>query len=153
MIYSPQETLDNIDHNPSSTFSCDALHNTAISVTQHAPHENDGIDRMLPEVPENEGQRSSKSVKALLKSYASVPPVVLPENVLPMTTNERVIPISTDIAEDEMQKLWLQHISETYADKTLDDSAKIKISWSAYFADLQISVSQCFGTQLILPPW
>ena len=52
--------LDNIDHNPSSTSSCDALHGTAISVTQHAAHENTGIDRMLSEVPENEGQRSSK---------------------------------------------------------------------------------------------
>ena len=59
-----------------------------------------------------------------------------------MTTNEQVIPISTNIDEDEMQKLWLQHVSEAFADETLDDSAKIKISWSAYFADLQISVSK-----------
>ena len=60
---------------------------------------------MLPEVPENEGQRSSKSVKAFPKSYANVPPVVLPENVSPMTTNEQVIPISTNIDENEIQKL------------------------------------------------
>ena len=49
-------SLGNIDHNPSSTSSCDALHGTAISVTQHAAHENTGINRMLPEVPENEDQ-------------------------------------------------------------------------------------------------
>ena len=82
--------LDNTDHNPSSTSSCDALHGTAISVTQHAAQENTGIDRMHPVVPENEGQRSSKSVKALPQSYSNVPPVVLPENVSPMTTNEQV---------------------------------------------------------------
>ena len=88
--------LGNIDHNPSSTSSCDALHGTVISVTQHAARENTGIHRMLPEVPEKEGQRSLKSVNALPKSNANVPPEVLPENVSPMTTNKQVIPISTN---------------------------------------------------------
>ena len=57
-----------------------------------------------------------------------------------MMTSEQVIPISTNIDENEMQKLWLQHVREAFADETLDDSAKIKISWFAYFADLRISV-------------
>ena len=42
-------------------------------------------------------------------------------------------------------------ISEAFADETLDDSAKIKISWSAYFADLQISVPKPSAIMALLP--
>ena len=37
---------------------------------------------MILKVPENEGQQTLNSVKALPKSYADVSPLVLPKNVL-----------------------------------------------------------------------
>ena len=37
--------LDNIDHNPRPLSSYDAFHGIALSVTQHATHENCGVDR------------------------------------------------------------------------------------------------------------
>ena len=87
--------LDNIDHNPSSTSSHDAFHGTALSVTQHATQENPGVDRVRPEVPENEGQPKSKTIKPLPKSYTDVPPIVLPKNVTPTSTVDQIISKST----------------------------------------------------------
>ena len=50
-----------------------------------------------------------------------------------------------------MQKLWLQHVSEAFADEFLGNSAKIKISWSAYFSDLRISVPKPPAIIALLP--
>ena len=40
------ENLDNIDHNPSCTSSCDSFHGTEIYIIQHMAHDNQGVPRI-----------------------------------------------------------------------------------------------------------
>ena len=72
-----------------------------VSVT----HENTAIDKLILGAPENKSLHTSNSVKALSKSHADVPPVVLPKNVSPMTTKDQVISTSANLDGNEMQKL------------------------------------------------
>ena len=109
--------FDNIDHNPSSTSSLDSFHGTAISVTQHVTHKNPGIARVALKIPE---KRDQKKLKSLPTSYTDVPPINLPDKVIPTTTDNQVIPVSTTIDEDEMQTMWLEHVKTALADEIQD---------------------------------
>ena len=154
MSFSPRDQLfttgnfDNIDHNPSSTSSLDSFHGTAICVTQHVTHENPGTARDAPKIPE---KRDQKKLKSLPTSYTDVPPIMLPDKVIPTTTDNQVIPVSTTIDEDEMQTMWLEPVKTALADEIQDYRASLDISWSAYFASLQVSVPKPPAMVALLP--
>ena len=63
------DALDNIDHNPSSTFAQESLHSTAKSVIQNSTRENSGIGRNVTFETEIADQPS------LPESFALVPAV------------------------------------------------------------------------------
>ena len=77
-----------------------------------------GVDRMILDVTENEGQQTSNSVSAPPKSYTDVSSIALPKNVSPMTTKVQVFPTSTSSDRNKMQKVWLQRENVATADET-----------------------------------
>ena len=143
--------LDNIDHNPSSTSSRDSFHGTAISITQHTTNGNPGIARYLQKSPENGPQPQSKSIKALPESYTNVPPVSLPANAAPTITDDQVIPTSADMDEDQMQIPWFDKVTTALAIESEPDLVDMNVSWSAHFANSQVSVPKPPAIISLLP--
>ncbi len=62
--------LDNIDHNPSSTYAQDAFHRTALSLTQHTTHDNSGNPCVQNETVIE--QSESRTMKQLPDEYTYV---------------------------------------------------------------------------------
>ena len=50
-----------------------------------------------------------------------------------------------------MQHVWLEHVNAAIINETQDDQPKMDISWSAYFATLQVSVSKPPAIVALLP--
>ena len=98
----------------------------------------------------------SKSIKPLPKTYIDVPPTMLSDYIVPLATDDQVISQSTYLDVDEMEKFWLQHVVAACCSETQDDQTSINISWSAYFAGLQVSASKPLAIVTLLPillPW
>ena len=75
---------------------------------------------------------------------------------MPVTIDDQVISPSTNLDADEMEKLWLQHVVAACCSETQYDQTNINISWSAYFASLQVSVPKYPAVVALLPillPW
>ena len=109
--------LDNIDHNPLSTLSQDSFHGTSISITQHVTIDNPGVDRVIPDIPENMPKRQFKSIRSLPKSYTDVPPVSLSNNVIPPIAGHQLNALPSDENDDHRLKLWLEHVGAELANK------------------------------------
>ena len=134
--------LDNIDHNPSSSSSKDSFHGTALSVTQHVTHDNSGIPR---EHLNTESHSQLKSIKPLPEMYSTVPPTSFPCSAIsPPSSDEQAIPRFSIIDKDESQNQWLKKVHDALTEigdgDHVSEPAKMNISWSAYFANLQASV-------------
>ena len=67
-------TVDNIDHNPSSTTAKQSFHGTAISHMQHPAFPGAGTDRSII-IHAGPNERSLKTVDCLPHYYTDVPPV------------------------------------------------------------------------------
>ena len=97
-----------------------------------------------------------KSIKPLPKTYTDVPPTMLSDYIVPLTTDDQVISQSTYLDVDEMENLWLQHVVAACHRETQDDQTSINISWSACIASLQVSAPKPLGIVTLLPmllPW
>ena len=69
-------TVDNIDHNPTSTTAQDSFHGTGISLFQHLSAENPGTIRTSIDI--SHAVSSSKSVCKLPEAYTEVAPIIAP---------------------------------------------------------------------------
>ena len=97
-----------------------------------------------------------KSIKPLPKTYTDVPPTMHSDYIVPLTTDDQVISQSTYLDVDELEKRWLQHVVAACCSETQDDQTSVNISWSAYFASLQMSVPKPLAIVTLLPillPW
>ncbi len=83
-------TLDNIDHNPSSTSAKGSFHGTSLSVTQHPTQESSGVKRTF-DLPITD-QPKRAVIQPLPDDYTSVPPEAFPsQSPAPRIYNGRVI--------------------------------------------------------------
>jgi len=72
--------VDNIDHNPSSSFAKDAFHGTGISLFQHPSADATGEERDVP----NLDNTNKKHLAQLPASYDNVPSLILPKTEPPV---------------------------------------------------------------------
>ena len=143
--------LDNIDHNPSSTSSQDSFHGTAISITQHVTNDNPGVVRALPVIPDDTANRHMKSIRSLPKSYTDVPPISLSNDVIPIIADQQLHALPAEKNDDQRHKLWLEHVRAELAKEQTEDQVNMDISWSAFFATLQLSVPKPPAIISLLP--
>ena len=126
--------LDNLDHNPSSTTSKSSFHGTAISMTQHPTHNQEGTKRNKVKHAV-ESSETTKTLKPLPEAYVEVPPARFPtDNPQPKTVSEAAGEKSTSTTYDERHKSWLQKVDTELQKETPDIR---DISWSAYHASEQ----------------
>ena len=86
----------------------------------------------------------------MLKNYTSVPPTLFPNNLIPPTCDGLIIPMCTSTDEDESQIHWLTKVRSI---TEVSDGAyvNINISWSAYFASVQVSVLKSQAVTALVP--
>ena len=126
-------SVDNIDHNPSSTTAKDSFHGTGISIMQHPTEEYRGTPRQLPVF--NEQTKSTKSNPSLPTSYTEVLPAVLKTNdpIVPHIKTVKLDKVVSDPLANEYK--WLQHFMELFEKPEV--SKDDWVSWAAYEASLQ----------------
>ena len=125
------KSVDNIDHNPSSTTARDSFHGTAISLHQHPTFAGEGVDRSITIVGPSGGAGSHR-VDYLPHYYTDVPPVTssIKKSSVPAAS---VTSLSRNTfkqhAEEEYH--WLHHTRLVLESKT---EMVENTSWSAYHA-------------------
>ena len=133
-------TVDNIDHNPSSTTATGSLHGTAISLFQHPTKENQGQEQVLVQPPPD--QLTSHGIAPLPRQYAEVPPVQLwkTDTSFPSTTvkAEDFHRSNIDLSDENR---WLEHVKDVLDNNDQDQIQNICISWAAFHASQTAAVT------------
>lgn len=123
-------SVDNIDHNTSSTSSQSSFHGTAISLVQHPSDTENGTTRVVDTFDPK--KCSSKTITELPACYRDVAPMALPNKELKAPALGQQSLESSDstcnVKDDE--KDWLSRAQELYNKKELDP--KDFVSWAAY---------------------
>ena len=127
-------TIDNIDHNPSSTTAKESFHGTGISLLQHPSFAGEGVDRSTVFV-EGSVDASFQNIGHLPHYYTDVPPVTtsIKHSTVPATR------LTSLVGENFKKKsaeeyLWLGNAKKVLTDITLPpDNA----SWAAFHASRQ----------------
>jgi len=143
--------VDNIDHNPSATFTRGAFHETAITLTQHQNELLEGEIFEHAAVLTDSG-RECKSLNPLPLSYTSVP------SVKPL--NKSICVTAADFAKppDDMHRLavdmeyeWLETVKSAAAEYTSETTVDSRnLSWAAFHANLQTKTA-CPDVTTLLP--
>ena len=120
--------VDNLDSHSQGNFSQDEFHGTAISVTNHLSHDNNGVQR-----PSIQLDPTDTSVPQLPGSYSVVQPARYPSNDL-------YVPCSPNLSSRPSHNLlhgatvkdesWMLHVSKLLTHDTLPDGEVI--TWSGY---------------------
>ena len=84
-------------------------------------------------------------------SYTNVPPISLPDNVIPTVTDYQASSIPAAVNEDQTQMPWFENVRTALADASQTYLVNMNISWSAYFASLQLSVPKPPAIIALLP--
>ena len=108
--------LDNIDHNPTSTSSCDSFHGTGISITQHLTNNNTGSERVFQDISDNSANVILKNIKSLPRAYTDVPPVSFLGQIVPPNTYCQATPSQyfTEHDDEKMQRHWFEKIKSAF---------------------------------------
>jgi len=150
--------IDNIDHNPSSAYSTDAFHGTAITLTQHHVMTEDACKAKTEYVSELE--TDLKSMKPLPSSYTTVPCVKsLPKMVCVPTCSESLpedSPENSSAMNDQYK--WLFTVEKAVAsassnppELTGDLAVDNCVNWSAYHSRQNISSDKATDVTTLLP--
>ncbi len=84
-------------------------------------------------------------------SYTNVPPISLPGNVIPTITDDQANLIPATVNEDQTQMPWFENVMSALADESQTNLVNMNISWSAYFASLQLYVPKPPAIIALLP--
>ena len=113
-------TVDNIDHNPSSTTAQDSFHGTAISLVQHSTDDESGTEREQPTIQSS--AKSSKTVAALPSSFTEVAPASLKTD--PVSSPQSIAVSkhlrSTDCKKNNRESDWLENVKEILSKEKLE---------------------------------
>ena len=128
-------TLDNYDHDPSSTTAHESFHGTSISIF-HFPNEAKlGINRDMHLLKEPVLLHDTRKVNCLLDDVANFPPTVLPMKVMLIpSTSAFITPTGTAIHDAYIEESeWLKQVQTLSQKNELDDTDNI--SWAAHHAN------------------
>ena len=134
--------MDNIDHNPSSTFAQGSLHGTSISIIKNPTRENSGIGRNVTFKTEIADQPS------LPESFALVPAVSM--NASSTTLPQQKMKDYKDHLQPAIgeESAWIENAMPLMRERILNEQA---ISWAAYHAKLQPQVLDLPAITALLP--
>ena len=145
-------TVDNIDHNPSSTSSHDSFHGTAISLVQHPTTENPGTDRATDVFDPSKSSVSKKF--ASLPSYYSEGPLltILSLDIVVPNTSARLVSTTDCDAtsnDSDREEEWLDNNRQVLNEREL--TKEDIVSWAVYRAS-KSSLSSHFSALISLLP-
>ena len=142
-------TLDNFDHNPTSSTAQNSFHGTCISIFQFPTENNAGRDRGRPIL--GEGTVGRREVVSLPDSYTEIPPAILKSKSPYAPFLEGLCFPSVAQFPNAYQKEteWLANVQETLDSGRLEKDCFI--SWAAYHASKQQQIAQSVTSSAILP--
>ena len=125
-------SVDNIDHNTSSTSSQSSFHGTAISLVQHPSDTENGTTRVVDTFDPK--KCSSKTITELPACYRDVAPMALPNKELkvPALGQQSLESSDSTCNDKDDEKDWLSRAQDLYNKEELDP--KDFVSWAAYRA-------------------
>ena len=136
----PTITVDNMDHNPSSTTTTGSLHGTAISLFQHPTKENHGQEGVLVQPPPD--QSTSHVIAPLPRQYAEVAQVQLwkTDPSFPSTTvkADDFHHLNVDLSYEDR---WLENVKDVLDDNSQDQIQNVCTSWAAFHASRTAAVA------------
>ena len=142
--------VDNIDYNPTSSTTKDALHGTGISLIQHLTDQSEGHDRGVVVI--NQSSSSTKTIAPLPTNYTSVPPAALKTKEFTVPSVQGLVKPAnfTTFARAKKDELgWLNKAMEVLQKEHLGEMDWV--SWSAYHANIQNTVIPPAAINALLP--